>query len=190
MSFYEDSKNVDKYIEMCKDYDGSNIYKLLQKHLKHGKTVLELGTGPGFDIPFLSKRYKVTGSDFSEEFLARCEDKFPEINFLKIDASNIDIKQKFDCVYSNKVLHHLTEGELLESLTAQASVLSPCGIVAHSFWIGEEDQTMEGLLFTYYRKERLLQMISENFEVVSSLSYQEFEQGDSLFVIAQLRVNT
>ena len=76
-------------------------------------------------------------------------------------------------------------------LLAQVGVLSPDsdGIIAHSFWIGEEDQVMEGLLFTYYRKERLLQIISENFEVLSTMSYQEFEEDDSLFVIAQLRVN-
>lgn len=189
MSFYEDKENVDKYIEMCKDYDGSNIYELLKKTLKEGKSVLELGTGPGFDIPFLKKHYQVTGSDFSDEFLVRCKEKYPHINFVKIDAKNIDINEKFDCIYSNKVLHHLTKDELSSSLSAQAGLLSSDGMIAHSFWMGEEDQVMEGLLFTYYRKEVLLGIISENFEVVTTLSYQEFEKDDSLFVIAKLRSN-
>ncbi len=189
MNFYEDSENVDKYIEMCKDYDGSNIYELLKKYLEDGKAVLELGTGPGFDIPFLNEHYQVTGSDYSEEFLVRCKDKFPDINFIKTDAKNIDINEKFDCIYSNKVLHHLTKDELSLSLLGQAGILSPGGIIAHSFWLGEEDQVMEGLLFTYYRKERLLDIISENFEVLTTMSYQEFEEDDSLFVIAQLKVD-
>ncbi len=188
MNFYENSKNVDKYIQMCKDYDGSNIYEMLEKHLADGKTVLELGTGPGFDIPFLKKHYQVTGSDFSEEFLERCRIKHPEINFFRIDAKSIDINEKFDCIYSNKVLHHLTEDELSSSLLAQAGALSPDGIIAHSFWMGEEDQEMEGLLFTYYRKERLWEILSENYEIVSAMSYQEFEKDDSLFVIARLKV--
>jgi cyclopropane fatty-acyl-phospholipid synthase-like methyltransferase len=173
---------------MCKDYDGSNIYESLQKHLKDGKTLLELGTGPGFDIPFLNTRYLVTGSDFSEEFLIRCKRKFSGINFLKIDVKHIDIKEKFDCIYSNKVLHHLTEAELSLSLLEQAEVLSPDGMIAHSFWMGEEDQMMEGLLFTYYRIERLLEIISKHFKVLSTMSYQEFEEGDSLFVVARLKV--
>lgn len=80
----------------------------------------------------------------------------------------------------------MTQDELSLSLSIQACALSPGGIIAHSFWLGEEDQVMEGLLFTYYRKERLLDIISDKFEVLTTMSYQEFEEDDSLFVIAQL----
>lgn len=187
MSFYEKAENVDEYIDMCKDYDGSNLYEVLQKHLAQGKTVLELGTGPGFDLPFLSAHYHVTGSDFSDEFLSRCKEKFKLLDFLKLDAKNLELNKKFDCIYSNKVLHHLTEQELSLSLLSQAGVLSTDGIIAHSFWMGDENQTMEGLLFTYYRKAALLTIIAENFDVITTLSYQEFEADDSLFVIAKLR---
>ncbi|MDC3250011.1 class I SAM-dependent methyltransferase [bacterium] len=187
MSFYENSDNVDNYIKMCKDYDGSNIYKVLQNQLPKGKSVLELGSGPGFDIPFLKENYKVTGSDFSEEFLNRCREKFPDTPFLKTDAKNININEKFDCIYSNKVLHHLTEQQLSSSLKAQAASLSEDGLIAHSFWMGDENQVMEGLLFTYYKNEELLSLISENYTVLTTLSYQEFDKDDSLFVIAQLK---
>ena len=33
MSFYDDSESVDKYIDMCEGYDGSNIYEMMKKHL-------------------------------------------------------------------------------------------------------------------------------------------------------------
>ncbi|WP_028864031.1 class I SAM-dependent methyltransferase [Psychromonas aquimarina] len=188
MSFYNDSENVEKYIEMCKDYEGSNIYQSLKKHLNDGKTILELGSGPGFDIPFLNEHYQVTGSDLSDEFLRRCKNKFPAISFLKLDAADIDVREQFDCIYSNKVLHHLTQDELALSLLQQKKALSTNGIIAHSFWIGDESQEMEGLLFTYYRKEQLIEIISEHFEILSTMDYQEFEESDSLFVIAQLKV--
>jgi trans-aconitate methyltransferase len=188
MSFYDDAENVEKYIDMCAGYDGRNIYQSLQKHLNDGKTVLELGSGPGFDIPFLKEHYQVTGSDLSAEFLKRCKRKFPNTSFLKLDAKNINIKYKFDAIYSNKVLHHLKEDELALSLLGQAKTLTSDGIIAHSFWIGEENQEMEGLLFTYYCKERLIEIISENFEILSTMSYQEIVESDSLFVIAQLKV--
>ena len=187
MGFYDNSENVDKYIEMCEDYDGSNIYEMIENHLDEGKTVLELGSGPGFDIAFLRERYQVTGSDLSDEFLARCRKKFPDVTFLKIDAMNINVSEKYDCIYSNKVLHHLTEDELAKSLVEQIKSLSEGGVIAHSFWIGEESMEMNGMLFTYYRKDHLLKIISKHFTIVSTMSYQEFEEGDSLFVIAQLK---
>lgn len=188
MGLYDNSENVDKYIEMCSGYDGSNIYKALEENLKDGSHLLELGTGPGFDIPFLSQHYQITGSDFSDEFLIRCRKKFPEIPFIKIDASDIDIKEKFDCIYSNKVLHHLTEKQLAISLKQQAECLTEEGTIAHSFWIGDENQEIEGMLFTYYKSEGLIDLISENFEVLATLSYQEFDDSDSLFVIAKRKV--
>jgi len=187
MGFYDESNNVDRYIDMCADYDGSHLYEALKKQLKEGSSVLELGTGPGFDIPFLKSHYQVTGSDLSHEFLKRCQTTYPDLNFIKLDALNMDISSAFNCIYSNKVLHHLTENELKQSLTAQAKRLNKDGLIAHAFWIGDEDKEMEGLLFTYYQQEQLLDIISQDYEVLSTLSYGEFEDGDSLFVIAKLR---
>lgn len=187
MNFYDDSENVDNYIEMCENYDGSNIYEVIENHLEDGRTVLELGSGPGFDIPFLKEHYRVTGSDLSDEFLKRCRAKYPDISFLKVDVKNINVPGKYDCIFSNKVLHHLTESELALSLLEQVNALSSNGIIAHTFWIGEESQEMNGLLFTYYRKEHLLKMISEHFIILSTMSYQEFEESDSLLVIAQIK---
>ena len=40
MSFYDDPENVKKYIEMCNDYDGSNIYEALSRHLPKRSTLL------------------------------------------------------------------------------------------------------------------------------------------------------
>lgn len=99
MGFYDDSKNVDKYIEMCNDYDGRHIYNELKKILDGEKSVLELGSGPGSDIPFLNAHYKVTGLDLSEEFISRLKNKYQDIPFLKINAMDIDIKDKFDCIF-------------------------------------------------------------------------------------------
>ena len=189
MSFYDDPDNVKKYIQMCEDYDGRNIYKLLGKHLSVNSTLLELGSGGGLDIEYLKKNYSVTGSDLSEEFLKVCKEKHPEISFLKLNAQKLEISEVYDCIYSNKVLHHLTKEALKESLLEQAKLLSPKGIIAHSFWLGEENEEMHGLLFSYYNQEELLGIISDSFEILSTLSYKEFEEGDSLFVIAKLKEN-
>lgn len=191
MGFYDEPTNVDRYIDMCKDYDGSNIYRELAEHLVDGKTVLELGSGAGLDMPFLTEHYQVTGSDLSKEFLSRCVQKFPDTLFIQLNAVTVNINDQFDCIYSNKVLHHLTEDELVESLNNQAKHLNPDGIIAHSFWIGHkldiENKEMFGLRFNYYKIEYLLKLISCRFKVLSSLNYTEFDENDSLFVIAQKR---
>lgn len=184
MSFYDNPENVNSYIEMCTSYDGSNIYQQVAKHLESGKTVLELGTGPGFDIPFLKANYEYTGSDLSEEFLNRCKERYPELPFIKFDVREIPSATKYHCIYSNKVLHHLTEAELGKSLESQRKALTKNGIIVHSFWIGEESQKIDGLLFTYYQIENLLKIIENKFNVISTMSYEEFEPEDSLLVIA------
>ena len=185
MGFYDISENVDEYIKMCSEYDGSHIYQELQKYLQDGKDVLELGSGPGLDIQFLGQHYKVTGSDLSKEFISRLKRKYPNIPFLKIDAINIKVKNKYDCIYSNKVLHHLKKEELNSSLLSQSKILNSKGIIAHTFWIGDESEEIEGLLFTYYRREEIEEIISNNFKLISVVSYKEFEESDSLLIIAE-----
>ena len=187
MGFYDIPENVDKYIDMCSGYDGSLIYSELQNFLKDGKTILELGSGPGLDLSILRRRYCVTGSDLSKEFISRLQKKYPGIPFLKINATDIDVEEKYDCIYSNKVLHHLTKSELINSLSGQAQALSPGGIIAHTFWIGDDSEEIEGLLFNYYGKDEILEIITEKYNIFSSMSYSEFEDSDSLLVIAGLK---
>lgn len=172
---------------MCDDYDGSELYNILQKHLEDGKSVLEIGSGPGFDLSFLKQHYQVTGSDLSDQFLKHCKAKFPDLSFIKLDASDLQTSKSFDCIYSNKVLGHLTEAELRNSLSQQSKALTPDGLIAHSFWIGDESHEMEGLLFTYYRQQQLIDIISGHYEILSTLSYQEFDEADSMFVVAKLK---
>jgi len=185
MGYYDDSKHVDEYIHMCDEYDGKNIYELLAKHLNKGSTLLELGSGPGLDIKNLKEYYKISGSDLSEEFLKRLKLKFPDIPFFNIDITNIDVKGRYDCIYSNKVLHHIDKDQLQTSLIQQKKHLTENGLIAHSFWIGEESMQMHGLLFTYYTKNAILELIQKNFEILETLSYTEFEDNDSLVVIAK-----
>lgn len=187
MNFYNDPNNVKQYIQMCDGYDGSNLYQILNKHLPIHSKLLELGSGGGLDIEYLKQHYSVTGSDLSDEFLKVCREKHPDVSFLKLNAQALEVNELFDCIYSNKVLHHLTREALKASLEKQAKCLSSKGLIAHSFWLGDKDEEMHGMLFTYYNREELLDIISESFEILSTLSYKEFEDDDSLFVVGRLK---
>jgi SAM-dependent methyltransferase len=185
MNFYDDPDNVDKYIEMCEGYDGSNLHQLLQKNLAAGSSILELGCGVGADIAALKKHYNMVGSDNSLEFIKRCSARHPELKFLQLNAVELAVDDKFDCLFSNKVLHHLTESDLRTSLEKQRNLLNPKGIIAHSFWLGEGSEEMEGLVFNYYSKEAIFSLVSEYFDIIDTLEYQEFKEGDSIFIIGR-----
>lgn len=190
MSFYDSKENVFEYVQMCASYNGENLYSALAENLPEQSRLLELGSGPGIDIEQLKKRYQVTGSDLSEVFLGVCREKHPSIPFLSIDvksiAKNLKGQSQFDCIYSNKVLHHLTEQELVLSLIQQKSLLTGNGLIAHSFWLGKGSEEKYGLLFNYYQQDELIALIGKYFEVVSELLYQEFDTNDSLFIIARI----
>jgi len=189
MEFYNDPLKVDEYEKMCDEYDGSELYKVLGNHLTENSTLLELGSGPGNDIKYLRKKYKVTGSDFSDEFLHRCKKRFTDIPFIKLEAVSIKTCDIFDCVFSNKVLHHLTLNELEKSLKRQLNVIVENGLCAHTFWLGDKEFSMEGMLFLFHNREHLIKLVSKYFTILETYDYKEFEDGDSIFIIAQNNKN-
>lgn len=184
MEFYNDPTKVDEYEKMCDEYDGSELYKVLDNHLKNDATILELGCGPGNDIAHLQKKYNVTGSDLSDEFLLRCNKRLPELSFIKLDAVSIKTDKVFDCIFSNKVLHHLTLEELEKSFKQQKNAIKPNGIFAHTFWLGDKEFTMEGMLFVFHNEAKLLNLVSQHFTILETYIYKEFEEGDSIFIVA------
>ena len=116
MGCFDDEKNVADYIRMADGYEGKELVIKLEKYLKAGSTLLELGMGPGKDLDMLIEKYKVTGSDNSQVFLDRYHKMNPKAELLKLDAVTLETEKQFDCIYSNKALHHLTPDELVRSL--------------------------------------------------------------------------
>lgn len=185
MDFYNDPAKVDEYEKMCEEYDGTELYHILENNLKKGSSLLELGCGPGNDLAYLKDKYAVTGSDYSDEFLHRCGERFSDLPFLKLDAVSIKTDKVFDCVFSNKVLHHLTQEDLAKSFRRQQEVIAPNGLFAHTFWIGDKEFTMEGMLFIYHNKAKLTGLVEKYYSIVESYTYKEFEDGDSIFILAR-----
>lgn len=185
MDFYNNPSNVDEYEKMCEGYDGSKLYEVLEKYLKPSSTLLELGSGLGYDLDYLKAHYKVTGSDLSDEFISRCRTRHKDIPIIKLDAVQIETQDTFDAIFSNKVLHHLKPETLEHSLQRQQQVIHPHGVFAHTFWLGDKEFMMEGMLFVFYQKEVLLSLVAKYFTIVEAYEYGEFEEGDSLMIIAR-----
>ena len=109
MGYFDSEKNVLDYLKMVEGYDGTELINELRKYLKDGSTVLEIGMGPGVDLDILKKYYKVAGSDSSKIFVERYKKQHPDADVFLLDATEISLDRKFDCIYSNKVLIHLTK---------------------------------------------------------------------------------
>lgn len=187
MDYYDDAANVDRYIEAARGFDGADLIRVLSEFLEAGSSVLELGMGPGKDVALLGERFAVTGSDRSPVFVDRYRRDHPGADVLLLDAVTIDTDRRFDCVYSNKVLHHLSDAELAQSLERQSRVLNPDGVAMHSFWYGSGEEDFHGLRSVSRTEDDLRRLLSPSFDVLKMERYREFEDGDSIYVLAKLK---
>ena len=187
MGFFDTEQGVEQYIKMAEGYDGAELIMILQKYRPENSTALELGIGPGKDMDILKKSYTVTGLDNSQVFLDKYNENHQDPDLLLLDAVTMQIDRKFDCIYSNNVLHHLIKEDLEKSFQRQKEILNPNGIAFHSFWKGNKVEEMEGLLFTYYEIEDLKKMVEYIFDVLAMETYTEMEKDDSIYVVLRTR---
>jgi len=185
-------ENVNQYIEMTREYDPTSIVNKVKKYLPKGSTLLELGMGEGRDLELLSKEYKVVGSDNSEVFVNKYKEKNKGIEVLPIDAIMMNTGRTFDCIYSNKVLHHLTKKDFIKSLELQKNNLNNKGIIFMTLWNGEyrEEIMFDGeIRFTYYLENDIREIVKNDYDIVTIETYNEFEEheNDSLLVILRKR---
>ncbi len=91
--------------------------------------------------------------------------------------------KRFDGIYTNKVLQHLTKRELRKSIKRQKEILNPGGIAFHSFWKGNKTEHKRGLRFVYYEIAQLKKIIGDSFEILDIKIFTEMEKNDSIYVV-------
>ena len=183
--YYKTRESVNEYIRLSQDVNGGELIKKLKKFLPVDSTVLEIGSGPGGDWKILNQDYLVTGSDNSTEFLNHLIADNSKGSFIELDAVTLDTEDKFDGIYSNKVMHHLKDDELVNSIKRQYDILNARGIVCHSFWKGQGSEIFKGLFVNYHTKNTLREYFDNQFEVLILEEYAEFEEGDSILLIGK-----
>ena len=189
-AYYKTKESVAEYIKLAKDVNGLQLIERLKRQLPLHSKLLEIGSGPGTDWKLLNEFYKVTGSDNSEEFLNHLRTENPKGDFLKLDAASLKTENKFDGIYSNKVLHHLNDDELISSVQRQYDLLYGHGIVCHSFWKGEGSEIFKGLFVNYHTKTTLKEVFQKYFEILFIEDYKEFEDNDSLVLLGRKKVTS
>ena len=65
---------------------------LFKDYVKPGSRVLDLGVGAGRTTSYLARSAsRYVGIDLSQAMLARCREKFPELTFLRLDATDLSV---------------------------------------------------------------------------------------------------
>jgi len=183
--YYENEEKVDYYTNFTPAHDGALLIDMLSKHLPEEAAVLELGIGPGKDFKQLSRRYRVTGSDFSHLFLQRYREQDPAADLLHLDARTLETERTFDAIYSNKALIHLTAAELQQSFDRQHAVLNDNGLILHSFWAGEGEDTFNNLTLVYHNDQDLTKILETSFDIVALERHAKMNDDDSIYVLAR-----
>ena len=186
MNFYHDEKNAKSYVKMCEGYDAKVELKTLYDTVRKGSSLLELGTGPGNDLALLAGNYNVVGSDTSPIFLDMLATRFPDLELLELNAISIETGKFFNVIYSNKVLHHLNDEDLQTSFNRQAQMINSGGYIYHLIWrkVESPDDNF-GLEFIPRDETKIKEMLKDKFEIVSIKAYAEFEEDDSLAILAR-----
>lgn len=185
--YYKTRESAEEYIKLAEGYNGKKLIEKLKHFLPSGSNLLELGSGPGTDWEILNEDFNVIGSDNSNEFIKRLVAKYPNGKFRNLDAITITSEQNFDAIYSNKVLHHLSDSELASSIMRQYEILQPKGIVCHSFWKGKGSEVYKGLFVNYHSITTISSLFGNYYDMLTIKSYKEFETDDSILLIAKKR---
>ena len=183
--YYKTKESVTEYIKLAKDVNGKQLIEKLEQILPIKSVLLEIGSGPGTDWKILNKSFNVIGSDNSTEFLNHLTIENPNGEFLELNAVTLKTDKKFDGIYSNKVMHHLKNNELTNSIKRQYDILNTNGIICHSFWKGEDSEVFKGLFVNYHNETNLNEKFKDYFEILSIEDYKEFEDRDSLLLIGK-----
>lgn len=181
------------YTLMVRFSDNGYIMNEFKIRIDRSKKILELGSGPGNDYGVLVKDYNITGSDYSETFLKILRKKFKNDRFLKINAITMETEGKYDVIYSNKVLHHITEEQLSISLKRQYEILNEGGILFHTMWKGttiesKKNTKKKSMPDIRYEREGIGKIIGK-FSIKDFIVYKELKKDDSFIVIMEKNSN-
>jgi SAM-dependent methyltransferase len=114
-------------------------FKLIAESVNDGDKVLDLGCGNGRLYDSLKdKKINYTGVDFSSSLLSIAKEKYPQVDFVEQNITELDIDDQFDRVVSVAVLNHLPSHELrLRALQGVYDLLKDDGkfiLVVWNLW--------------------------------------------------------
>jgi len=159
-------------MQQWKEEQRTKFTTLLKKENK--VSLLELGAGPGRDsIFFMNAGFDVIATDLSSEMIKLCKAK--GLNSFEMDFSDIHtLNETFDAVWALNCLLHVEKKNLPGVLKEIDSVLKPNGLFFMGVYGGqdsegiwEEDFYNPPRFFSFFTDEKLKQIVSQYFDIIS-----------------------
>jgi len=168
-------------------------------------TLLDLGCARGYYsevIPTLvGKRFKYTGSDYSDSFLTAAKKKYPNTKFLNLDIRHIRLPSKaYDVVLSGAVLVHVEVKEWKKAVKELARITKSYLILHRTPVIDAKFCSGEKKIFGGYpvpcnpfNKNELMSLLSEcGFSKIFEKNvypHQKKGLGDMTYVLERLSIS-
>ncbi len=152
-------------------------------------TVLELGSGPGWDAMYLESRGpRVLRTDGAPAFVQMLQAAGNQTQLLDVRVD--DCGGPYDAVLADAVLPHITREQFVDVLQRARQAVSPGGVLAVTLKEGDGQAWTEAKLgrprhFTYWREPAVRAALLETGWQVLSLEHVVGRVEPWLFVLAQ-----
>ena len=116
----------DKWNSALYDQKHSFVYEygkelLALLHPQPGETILDVGCGTGhLTAQIAAAGARITGLDSSAAMIEKAQAAYPNLEFIRADATNFSFPEPFDAVFSNATLHWISDAEAAVKCMAQA----------------------------------------------------------------------
>ena len=128
---------------------GNSVMELIDAN--KGSFVLDLGCGNGALTKMLQEKgYAVKGLDASKELLDIARKNYPAIDFLQRDATDFNISEPVDVVFSNAVFHWISKERQQDMLKCVYNALKKNGQFVFEFGGYGNNQRIHSVLATIF----------------------------------------
>lgn len=105
-------------------------------YINDSDKVLDLGCGNGRFCEIISSKANYVGLDNSERLIALAKNRYPNVDFVVADATDIPFADNsFDKVYSIALLHHIASEDMRQRVLSEIKrVLRPDGLAVITVW--------------------------------------------------------
>lgn len=172
------NSNAAQYFSDTVNVDMSECCDRFLKYIVPGGMIIDIGAGSGRDIKYFKDRgYAVEGIDASEE-MCRLATDYSGAKVLCERIQDWHPKEKYDGIWANASLLHLSFNEIDEFVRRASDYLKPNGVFYISMKKGiQTGCDNNGRFFTDFSEEKVQQIVAKS---TAYIVIDSWETGDGL----------